>query len=146
MFLYTQKRIYTSLWSGICASCETLHEAQDDLHMMQEIAPNATLGEHTTTYVVIVCYSYTLCRPSERYIWTSVHWHIGTFGLMCIGTLVSPLFPLLSYRWGTLLLCKAEGNKPRRKSVARGGRAPLKTLSRGGGNSPFPCRSLDKLA
>ncbi len=50
VFLYTQKRIYTSLRSGVYAGLEDLHLVQDDLHMMQEIAPNATLGEHTIWY------------------------------------------------------------------------------------------------
>lgn len=55
------------------------------------------------------------------------------------GTFVSPIFPLLSYKWGahyrtdggTLLLCNAEGYKPR----GLGGSAPL---SMGVQRSTFP--------
>lgn len=83
--------------------------------------PSESTQLRESSVLVIVCYNYTLCRPLGRYIWTYVHLYFGTS--------VSPLFPLLSYkwgtpiivqmgdalsyRWGTLLLCNAEGNKPR---------------------------------
>lgn len=90
---------------------------------------------------IIVCYNYHFAELRVRGLPKMAHWHICTFGHLDIGTSVSPLFPLLSYKWGThyrtdggcplsykwgtLLLCNAEGYKPRGTSVARGAEPPL---------------------
>ena len=50
VFLCTQKRPLHLPSVGFCTSWETLHQMQEGLHVVQEIAPNATLGEHTVWY------------------------------------------------------------------------------------------------
>lgn len=76
---------------------------QDHLHHVQEIAPNATLGEHTVWYK-----------------WVCIIVQMGDDYYPNGGRIITQMRDALSYKWGTLLLCKAEGNKPRGTSVASG--------------------------
>ena len=73
---------------------------------------SATLGEHTTTDVVIVCYNYHSAGLRVSGLPKMALWYICTFGLWYIWTLAHLyllFFPIvvqmgdaLSYRWGML--------------------------------------------
>ena len=50
---------------------------------------------------IIVCYNYHSAELRVRGLPKMGHWYICTLAHLYFGTSVSPLFPLLSYRWGT---------------------------------------------